>query len=54
MAGGPGRGHRPFIFYRGLLLIKGTRAVSIMHGFLLIINIYYMSGEVGLNTLLGC
>lgn len=40
-----------FIFYRGLLLIKGTRAVSIMHGFLLIIIIYYISGEVGLNTL---
>ncbi len=40
-----------FIFYRGLLLVKGTRAVSIMHGFLLIIIIYYLSGEFGLNTL---
>ncbi|KUG29884.1 hypothetical protein ASZ90_000218 [hydrocarbon metagenome] len=40
-----------FIFYRAILLVKGTRAVSIMHGFLLIIIIYYVSGEFGLNTL---
>jgi uncharacterized protein (TIGR00159 family) len=40
-----------FIFYRALLLVRGTRAVSIMHGFLLIIIIFYVSGEFGLNTL---
>ncbi len=40
-----------FIFYRGLLLIHGTRAVSVLHGFLLICILYYLSGEFGLNTL---
>jgi len=40
-----------FLFYRGLLLIKGTRAVSVMHGFLLILIVYYLSGEFGLVTL---
>ncbi|OLN29555.1 Diadenylate cyclase spyDAC [Desulfovibrio sp. DV] len=40
-----------FIFYRGLLLIRGTRAASVLHGFLLILIIYYVSGEFGLNTL---
>ena len=40
-----------FIFYRGLLLIHGTRAVSVLHGFLLICIVYYLSGEFGLNTL---
>ncbi|MHC1711558.1 MAG: diadenylate cyclase CdaA [Solidesulfovibrio sp.] len=40
-----------FIFYRGLILIHGTRAVSVLHGFLLIIILYYLSGEFGLNTL---
>lgn len=39
------------IFYRGLILIHGTRAVSVLHGFLLIIILYYLSGEFGLNTL---
>ncbi|MHC1788916.1 diadenylate cyclase CdaA [Solidesulfovibrio sp.] len=40
-----------FIFYRGLLLIRGTRAASVLHGFLLICIVYYLSGEFGLNTL---
>lgn len=40
-----------YIFYRGLILIHGTRAVSVLHGFLLIIILYYLSGEFGLNTL---
>jgi uncharacterized protein (TIGR00159 family) len=40
-----------FIFYRGLILIHGTRAVSVLHGFLLIIILYYLSGEFALNTL---
>jgi uncharacterized protein (TIGR00159 family) len=40
-----------YIFYRGLLLIHGTRAVSVLHGFLLILILYYVSGVFGLNTL---
>jgi len=40
-----------YVFYRGLLLIHGTRAVSVLHGFLLILILYYLSGEFGLNTL---
>jgi diadenylate cyclase len=40
-----------YIFYRGLLLIHGTRAVSVLHGFLLILILYYLSGVFGLNTL---
>ena len=40
-----------FLFYRGLLLIKGTRALSVMHGFLVILIVYYLSGEFGLVTL---
>lgn len=40
-----------FIFYRGLLLIKGTRAVSILYGFILILAVFYLSGELGLYTL---
>ncbi|MGE4535719.1 MAG: diadenylate cyclase CdaA [Desulfovibrio sp.] len=40
-----------YIFYRGLILIHGTRAVSVLHGFLLICILYYLSGEFGLNTL---
>ena len=40
-----------YIFYRGLMLIRGTRAASVLHGFLLLIIVYYVSGEFGLNTL---
>ena len=40
-----------FIFYRGLILIHGTRAVSVLHGFLLILILYYLSDVFGLNTL---
>ncbi len=40
-----------FVFYRALLLIKGTRALSVMHGFFLILIVYYLSGEFGLVTL---
>ena len=40
-----------YVFYRGLLLIHGTRAVSVLQGFLLILILYYLSGEFGLNTL---
>lgn len=40
-----------YLFYRGLLLIHGTRAVSVLHGFLLLLILYYLSGLFGLNTL---
>lgn len=40
-----------FIIYRVILLVKGTRAVSVFYGLLLILIIYYLSGEFGLNTL---
>ena len=40
-----------YVFYRGLVLIHGTRAVSVLHGFLLILIVYYLSGEFGLSTL---
>jgi uncharacterized protein (TIGR00159 family) len=40
-----------FVFYRGLLLIRGTRAASVLHGFLLILIVYYLSDLFGLNTL---
>ena len=40
-----------YVFYRALLLIHGTRAVSVLHGFLLILIVYYLSGVFGLDTL---
>ncbi|MFP4083327.1 MAG: diadenylate cyclase CdaA [Desulfonatronovibrio sp.] len=40
-----------FIIYRVILLVKGTRAVSVFYGLLLLLVIYYFSGEVGLDTL---
>ncbi|HDQ39658.1 MAG TPA: TIGR00159 family protein [Desulfonatronum sp.] len=40
-----------FAFYRVILLVKGTRAVSVIYGLLLIIVIYYLSEEFGLFTL---
>ena len=40
-----------FVFYRGLLLIRGTRAASVLHGFLLILIVYYLSDLFRLNTL---
>ncbi|WP_027185004.1 diadenylate cyclase CdaA [Desulfovibrio inopinatus] len=39
------------IFYRLLLLIKGTRAVSIIYGMVLLLVLYYLSGTFGLYTL---
>ncbi len=40
-----------FIIYRVILLVKGTRAVSVFYGLLLLLVIYYFSGEFGLHTL---
>lgn len=40
-----------FAFYRVILLVKGTRAVSVIYGLLLVIVIYYLSEEFGLFTL---
>ncbi|NJB67452.1 uncharacterized protein (TIGR00159 family) [Desulfobaculum xiamenense] len=39
------------IFYRLILLIKGTRALSVFTGLVLLLLIYYFSGELGLTTL---
>lgn len=40
-----------FAFYRVILLVKGTRVVSMIYGLLLVIVIYYLSEEFGLFTL---
>lgn len=40
-----------FILYRLILLVRGTRAVSIIYGLVLLLIIYYLSGELGLYTL---
>ncbi|MFP4315673.1 MAG: diadenylate cyclase CdaA [Desulfovibrionales bacterium] len=40
-----------FVFYRLILLIKGTRAVSVVYGLLGLLIIYHFSGEFGFFTL---
>ncbi len=40
-----------FIFYRLILLIRGTRAVSVIYGLFLLLVVYYTSGVFGLYTL---
>jgi len=40
-----------FIFYRLILLIRGTRAVSVFWGLVLVVVVYYLSGQLGLLTL---
>ncbi|MBU1001671.1 MAG: diadenylate cyclase CdaA [Proteobacteria bacterium] len=40
-----------FIFYRLILLIRGTRAVSVFWGLVLVVVVYYLSGQFGLLTL---
>ncbi len=42
-----------FIAYRVILLLKGTRAVSVVYGLLILMIVYYIAGEFGLNTLHG-
>lgn len=39
------------IFYRMMLLVQGTRAVSVIHGIVVVLLAYYLSGEFGLYTL---
>lgn len=40
-----------FVFYRIILLVKGTRAVSVIYGLLLVVVVYYLSERFGLFTL---
>jgi uncharacterized protein (TIGR00159 family) len=40
-----------YVFYRLILLVRGTRAVSVIFGLLLVLLVYYLSGEFGLYTL---
>ncbi len=40
-----------FIFYRLILLVRGTRAVSVIYGLLLVVVLYFFSEELGLYTL---
>lgn len=40
-----------FIFYRLILMVRGTRAVSVIHGIVVVLLAYYLSGEFGLFTL---
>lgn len=40
-----------YIFFRIILLIKGTRAVSVIYGLILVIIAYFAAGEFGLYTL---
>ena len=40
-----------FIFYRLILMVRGTRAVSVIHGIVVVLVAYYLSGEFGLFTL---
>lgn len=40
-----------FIIYRVIVLVKGTRAVSVFYGLLFLLVIYYFSDEFGLHTL---
>jgi uncharacterized protein (TIGR00159 family) len=39
------------LYYRLLLIIRGTRAVPVLYGLVLIVVLYYVSGEAGLYTL---
>jgi diadenylate cyclase len=40
-----------YIFYRVILLVKGTRAVSVIYGLLVLLIVYHVSGEFGFYTL---
>jgi uncharacterized protein (TIGR00159 family) len=40
-----------FIFYRLILLVRGTRAVPVIYGLVLLIVVYYVAGRFGLYTL---
>ncbi|MFW5733499.1 MAG: hypothetical protein ACOCWR_00405 [Oceanidesulfovibrio sp.] len=40
-----------FLLYRLILFVKGTRAVSVVYGLVLVILVYFASEEFGLYTL---
>lgn len=40
-----------YVFYRLILLIRGTRAVSVVYGLLVLLIIYFVAGQFGLYTL---
>jgi uncharacterized protein (TIGR00159 family) len=40
-----------FIFYRVILLVRGTRAVPVIYGLVLLIVVYHVSDQFGLYTL---
>jgi diadenylate cyclase len=40
-----------YIFFRLILLIKGTRAVSVVYGLILVVALYFAAGKIGLYTL---
>ena len=40
-----------YLFYRLILLVKGTRAVSVIYGLILVLIAYYAAGQLGLYTL---
>ncbi len=42
-----------FIAYRVILLFKGTRAVPVIYGLLIVMIVYYLADEFGLYTLHG-
>ncbi len=42
-----------YIAYRVMLFLKGTRAVSVVYGLLILMVVYYVAGEFGLYTLHG-
>jgi len=39
------------LFYRLIVLVRGTRAVSVINGIIVVLVAYYLSGEFGLFTL---
>lgn len=39
------------LYQRVILLVRGTRAVSVIHGIVVVLGAYYLSGEFGLYTL---
>ena len=40
-----------FVYYRIIVMVKGTRAVSVILGLILLLAVYYMAGEMGFYTL---
>ena len=39
------------LYHRMIVLVRGTRAVSVIHGIAVVLLAYYLSGEFGLHTL---